>query len=78
MIRKGMWVVDGEGRLGIAARVDPVPGRTELHYVKDDGTTAEVVVVPTADLRQAKAAEIPAARVSHLTAEQLAACGYGE
>jgi hypothetical protein len=88
-LRKGMWVVDAAGRVGIftTARrlIDPMNPQLgfaefpELHLTDSSGETT-LIVTPDVDaiagLRQALAAEIPAVRVAHLTPAALAAFGY--
>lgn len=76
-LRTGMWINSSNG-VGIltqfiqpAGGPDPrkeelAPGRpatlAEVHLVNDDGTTKLVIVLPIADLRQAKLNEIPGPR----------------
>lgn len=83
-LRKGMWVVAEDGRVAIYTQarrlVDPLNPQLgfanvpELHYVDDAGNT--ILIGPMTNVRQAKAAEIPAVRVAHLSPEQLGQLGY--
>ena len=86
MIRKGMWCVDQDGRVGIANRIGPDEGdplrgvpaladEAEFHVVDDAGATSLVAVVPLDALVQARYREIPEPRRT-LSREQFAALGY--
>lgn len=86
MIRKGMWCVDGEGRVGIINALavgvaetesgERVPElRAEFHLVNAKGETVQTVVVPAAGLVQARYREIPEPR-RKLAKERFAALGY--
>lgn len=58
-LRKGMWVVHAEGVAIIHALT---VAATEIHFVDAAGETIGRAIVAPATLRQARAAEIPAAR----------------
>lgn len=85
MIRRGMWVVDGDGNVGIAyaVGVEVVVDNTkqfradlvEFHKVAKDGTTEIVLVVEIGVLTQARYRQIPESR-RNLKAKQFAALGY--
>ena len=74
MIRKGMWVVNDQGEIGIANAVAP-DGTVEFHKVAPDGFTELAVMVHISALVQARFREIPEPRRT-LTKEQFAALGY--
>jgi hypothetical protein len=74
MIRKGMWVVDQDGAIGIAHQIS-AEGQVEFHKVDAAGCTQLVVLVPIDSLVQARYREIPEPRRT-LTREQFAARGY--
>lgn len=61
-LRKGMWVVDGDGSVGIVAAFNG-DGTVEVHNVDGDGTTTLIrPAISAAGLRQAFCSEIPEAR----------------
>ena len=74
MIRKGMWVVTADGKVGIA-RERLEDGRIEFHHVNDEGETILVYPVLEAELVQARYREIPQARRT-LSKEHCAELGY--
>lgn len=74
MIRKGMWCVDSEGRIGIVNALAG-DGSAEFHHVEPNGTTSLAVVVDQTELVQARYREIPESR-RKLTQEQFVALGY--
>lgn len=74
MIRKGMWVVNDQGEVGIAHQI-AADGSVEFHKVGVDGFTEMVLLLPIGELVQARYREIPAPRRT-LTREQFAARGY--
>lgn len=74
MIRKGMWVVDGDGRVGIANAIG-ADGMAELHLVDDAGMTTLVLQVPIDSLVQARYREIPEPRRT-VSRERFAELGY--
>lgn len=74
MIRKGMWVVNDQGEVGIANAI-AADGTVEFHKVDGDGYTEIVQLVPVVTLVQARYREIPEPRRT-LTREEFAARGY--
>lgn len=86
-IAKGKWAVC-DGRVGIINAVmpgfegspkdgvPPVPPSVEFHVTGADGTTTRVETVPVESVRCPRANELPAARVAHLSAEDLSRMGY--
>lgn len=77
--RTGQWVECDRG-IGIYMNEKMPDGQKvpHVHLVDDsDGTTKTVVPASVVShLRSARAAAIPAPRIEHLTAEELAAMGY--
>lgn len=75
-ISKGMWVTDGK-RLGITFinSRDPDFPELEVHVVDDAGDTT-VITRGWEGWVQAPASMLPAGRVGHMTAQQLATLGY--
>lgn len=73
-LRAGMWVALGD-RIGILKDMNEF-AVCAVMITDEHGFNVVEVSVPVDQLRQAKAAEIPAARVAHLTPEQLAEKGY--
>jgi hypothetical protein len=73
-IRKGMWVVTSNGKVGIA-NAFLADGRVEFHEVNDDGETVLVYPVQLDTLVQARYREIPQPRRT-LSKERFAALGY--
>jgi hypothetical protein len=72
-MRNGQWVETDQG-VGIVVHQD---GGAWVHLTNDDGTTlAQLPLDRCSGLRIARRDSIPASRVGHLTAEQLAAMGY--
>ena len=70
----GMWTMSDQGLGIIAVERD---GAKWMHLVNDDGgTLAALPLDRCKNVRIAKAAEIPLARVQHLTKAQLASFGY--
>lgn len=73
-MRKGMWMKDTDGRVGIANNIAP-DGAVEFHVVAKDGTTELVLILPAVALTQARFLEIPESRRT-LTKEKFKALGY--
>lgn len=79
--RQGVWVECNEGvgirvveTVDVSGRAVPVP---YVHLSNADGTTlAQLPESSCTNVRQARAASIPASRIGHLTVEQLARLGY--
>ena len=90
MPRKGQWVVDAGGRVGVLVNVgrfqvnrnpdnDLVdPSRGEFHAVDGRGETTGRHFLPLAELRVARVGEIPKSRVGHLKKAELKRLGYEE
>jgi len=77
-MRNGQWVESDQG-VGIFIRErEPVNDVTEwVHLTNADGTTlAQLPADRCSNLRVARASSIPAARIEHLSAEQLEKLGY--
>ena len=74
MIRKGMWCVDEDGRVGIAAEISAL-GEAEFHLVDEEGATTLVVTVSASSLVQARYREIPEPRRA-IGRHAFAALGY--
>jgi hypothetical protein len=72
MLRRGMWVKDGSGRIGIVNAFDAAG--VEFHVVDGKGETVQIEIVPASKLRQAALKDIPAAR--RPTKERGAFFGY--
>lgn len=89
-ICKGMWCLDEEGRLGLAAKDDvhgkdgkvvmaPNGGRVQeetFHLVDEAGNTTLVVYRGWAGLTQAPFNSIPPGRIEGQTRDDLAKLGY--
>ena len=74
MIRRGMWCVTQDGKVGIANAIAP-GGAVEFHQVDERGLTELIYPVDDATLVQARLREIPKAR-QNLSKKQFAALGY--
>lgn len=71
-LRKGMWVVDGDGAIGIyVGTKQTIEGEgddavvvtsAEFHRVAEDGTTSLITFVDPTTLQQAKHVDIPECR----------------
>lgn len=74
LIEAGMWVMTDQGLGIIAVERDR---STWVHLVDDQGDTLAALPLDRASrIRIAKAKELPAKRVGHLSDKQLAAFGY--
>lgn len=60
-LRKGMWVVLDDDRVGILVSFLDF-GTSEVHLVNGEGETILVVQKPTSELRQAAFTDIPESR----------------
>lgn len=74
MIRKGMWVVNDQGEVGIANAI-AADGTVEFHKVAGDGFTEIVLPIHVNSLVQARYREIPESRRT-ISREEFAARGY--
>lgn len=77
-MRNGQWVESDQGVGIYIIEREPVNGEREwVHLTNDDGTTlAQLPAARCTNLRVARASSIPAARVEHLSTEQLEKLGY--
>lgn len=73
--RKGMWIVFNN-TIGILHEIKPDAEFGEVHLVDEKGETVEAVTCRISELRQAKIAEIPAARIKGMKAAVLNKLGY--
>lgn len=69
-LRRGMWMTDEKGRVGIVNRIGPdsrekpelEAGEVEFHLVAEDGTTSLITFRAAEGLMQARLREIPEPR----------------
>lgn len=60
-LRKGMWVVNQTGKVGILVEFLDF-ATAEVHYTDDQGETILVAQTPVSELKQATFMDIPAPR----------------
>lgn len=74
-VRRGMWVKTESGRIGIVNALND-DGTAEIHLTDAEGNTIDWVFLGTNQFEQAKTSDIPEARLSGRSRNDMRAFGY--